>query len=307
MSDQPNFRSGFVAFLGKPNAGKSTLLNKLVGSRLAAVSHLPQTTRDRFQGILTDDHSQIVFVDLPGMVAANDRLNECLRSNVIGGLEGIDVVLHLIDVNDPEPINGEMQDAMGHVRAPIVLALTKNDGKRSRTDVASWAGENLPADLVARYHSMHAISAFTGHGIDELHSALVGLLPEGEHFYDPEYTTDRDMRYLAQEMIREKVFNHLRDEIPYATAVTVEEFKEREQGKWYIRATIHVERHSQKGIVIGKGGGTLKKISQEARRDIETICDAPVFLDLWVKVSEKWRSKDFALREFGFKPPKKRK
>lgn len=309
MSDSPsaNFRAGFAALLGKPNAGKSTLVNTLLGSRLAAVSNLPQTTRDRFQGILTDDHRQIIFVDLPGMVAASDRLNECLRQNVLDALDGIDVVLHLVDVNDREPINEDIEAALAQVKVPTLLVLTKNDGKRSKTDASSWVGENLPEAIARRYHSIHAVSAFSGRDLEGLVDDITGLLPENPPLYDPEILTDRDMRYLAQEMIREKVFHFLRDEIPYATAVLVDEFKEREEGKWYIRATIHVERDTQKGIVIGKGGMTLKQISQTARRDIEKICDAPVFLDLWVKVREKWRRHDASLREFGLSPPRQKK
>lgn len=301
-----NFRAGFAALLGKPNAGKSTLLNALVGANIAAVSPLPQTTRERLCGIYTDEACQIVFVDLPGMIAATDKLNACLRENVLEEVRGVDVVIHLVDVADAEPIDAEIAAALDRVRVPIVLAVNKLDGKRLRTDAASWAGEHLAPEARARYRAMLGISARERRGLAELTAAVAPHLPPGPPLYDPEDLTDRDLRYLAQEAIRGKAYAYLHEELPYAVAVTVDEFVERDGGKWYIRATIHVERDSQKGMVIGAGGAMLKKISQAARTDIEALCDAPVFLELWVKVRENWRRSDGALREFGIRQsPKK--
>jgi len=304
---KPPFRSGFVALLGKPNAGKSTLLNALVGTKLAAVSALPQTTRERCAGIYSDDHRQVVFLDLPGLTEPDDRLNECLRANVMEGLEGVDAVLHLVDVADPDPFPAPMLEVIRRVRMPIVLAVNKVDAKRAKTNAGAWAGENMPPELRACYKRLLAISAVERRGTGELIDVLTELLPEGEPLYDPENLTDRDLRFLSQEMIREKLFLHLHEEIPYATVVQVEEFEERSGEKWFISAMIYVERESQKGIVIGRGGETLKKISTAARGEIERLCEAPVFLELRVKVKEKWRRNDGALRQFGFKPPKKRR
>jgi len=305
MSEQPRpYRCGFVAIFGKPNAGKSTLLNRLVGARLAAVSPLPQTTRERTSGIWSTEAAQVIFVDLPGLAPGDDRLNECIRQNVIEGLEGVDVVVHLVDVNDPEPFDSDVVKHALAVSTPMVLVLNKIDGKKARVDPGSWFGEQVPAELRPRYRAYVGLSAATGAGIDKLHEALAGLLPEAEALYDPEQLTDRDMRYLAQEMIREKAYLFLREELPYAVAVQIDEFKEREADKWYIRATVWVERDSQKGIVLGKGGETLKRISTAARQDIENLSGAPVFLDLWVKVRDKWRRNDADLRELGFTPPK---
>lgn len=298
------FRSGFVALFGKPNAGKSTLLNQIIGERLAAVSALPQTTRERFQGIYTDESCQIVFVDLPGMIGATDRLNECLRVNVFEGIGEVDVIIHLVDVADDEPINEDVEAALALIRSPMVLAVNKIDGRRANVDAGSWAGERIPASIRNRYSGILGISATRGSGVDELLKMVATKLPEGPPLYDPDILTDRDMRFLAQEMIREQAYKFLHEELPYAIAVEIDEFKERETGKWYIRATLHVERDSQKGMVIGKKGETLKKISQSARKEIERICDAAVFLDLWVKVKPKWRKNDSDLRRFGFKPPK---
>lgn len=302
MSD--GYKTGFVAFLGKPNAGKSTLLNALVGAKLAAVSALPQTTRERFAGIHSDDERQIIFVDLPGLTLATDRLNECLRLSVLESLNDVDLVVHLIDVADPTPVTKDVEEALSLIKRPMLLVVNKIDGKRAKTDAGSWAGENLSAELRKRYVAIVGISAAERKGLDVLLLEITQRLPEGPPLYDTEIMTDRDLRYLSQEMIREKAFIFLHEELPYATAVQVDEFVEREQGKWYIRATIYVERESQKGMVIGKNGEMLRKISKSAREEIEKICDAPVFLDLWVKVREKWRKNDYDLRMFGFSPPK---
>lgn len=297
------FRSGFAALLGKPNAGKSTLLNRLIGAKIAAVSALPQTTRERFHGIYNDDHRQIVFVDLPGMMEPTDRLNECLKQNVLDGLQDVDVVIHLVDVQDSEPVTTAIAEAFHRISTPIILVVNKLDGKRARTDAGSWAGENMTAEHQRRYAAVAGVSAWDGRGVEKLVHAVGAFLPEGPPLYDPEILTDRDLRYLAQELIREKAFTYLHQELPYSTAVEIEEFKEREGAKWYIRAVIFVERDSQKGMVIGKKGEMLKKISTAARKEIEVLCDAPVYLELFVKVLPKWRTRDTELKRFGFNPP----
>lgn len=296
-----DFKAGFVAFLGKPNAGKSTLLNRLLGVKLAAVSNLPQTTRDRFLGIYTDDKRQIVFVDLPGMTSANDKLNECLRKNVLASLSDADVVIHLVDCHDEKPLNDDMFEALKATKRPLILALNKIDGKRSNIDAASWIGEKFPKDLRERYTRVLGISGETGNGVDELLAEISTHLVAGPPMYDPDILTDRDMRYLAGEMIREKAFHYLRDELPYSTAVEIEEFIERPEGKWYIHATLYVERDSQKGMVVGKKGVMLRQISTSARKEIERICDAAIYLELFVKVRPKWRKRDSDLRMFGYK------
>lgn len=298
------FRAGYVALLGKPNAGKSTLLNALVGLKLAAVSPLPQTTRDRLTGIHTDDARQIIFVDLPGMVDASDRLNECLRENVLEGVREADAILHLVDVDDPEPVTPDLRVVLLQGRVPVVLAVTKLDGKRSSVDPACWVGERLPPDLRARYRAVVGVSATGRKGLDGLLAALTELLPESPLLFDAEQTTDRDLRYLAGEAIREKAFLFLQNELPYAIAVQIEEFREQAGEKWFISASIIVERESQKGIVIGAKGDMLRRIGSAARRDIEELCEAPVFLELYVKVRERWRQNDLMLRQFGLRPPK---
>lgn len=299
--EESSFRAGFVALLGKPNAGKSTLMNALVGARLAAVSGLPQTTRERLSGIYTDDACQIVFVDLPGMIAATDKLNEALRQNVLRGIDGVDAVLHLVDVADPAPIDPDMAEALASVATPLILVVTKMDGKNGEKDPAVSVGPKLPQALRDRYAATVGVSALEERGLEALLAAATEHLPPGPPLYDPDDLTDRTLRYLAQEAIREKAFHFLHEELPYSVAVQVEEFKEREAGKWYVQATIYVERPTQKGMVIGKKGAMLKKISTAARRDIEELAGMPVFLDLWVKVREKWRKNEAALREFGYR------
>ncbi|MEO8376508.1 MAG: GTPase Era [Candidatus Sumerlaeota bacterium] len=309
MNELKVFRSGIVALLGKPNAGKSTLLNAITGAKLSAVSPLPQTTRERTAGVYTDDDCQIVFVDLPGLMKPLDRLNEALRDNVFEGISQVDAVLHLTDVADDAPLTEEIAAALARVKSPVILAVNKIDGKRAQVDPGSWAGEKIGAEQKKLYRGIIGISAQTKKNLPELVLQIAKLLPEGPHLYDEDTITDRDLRFLAQEMIREKLFAYLHEELPYATAVLIDEFKERDGAKWFISATIYVERESQKGMVIGKGADMLKKISSAARVDIEKLCDAPVFLELRVKVRENWRKKENDLRFFGYqgKKPKVRK
>jgi GTP-binding protein Era len=294
------FRSGFVAILGKPNAGKSTLVNSLVGEKLAAVSGLPNTTRDRLHAILTTETMQAIFVDLPGLVLGTDRLNESLRRRVLDGIAGVDVVLHLIDVEDKEPITADVAGVLASISTPVILAVNKIDCKSAAFDARSWAGE-LPAPFNASlYRNIIGVSALHRTGLDELVARIEQLLPIGVHLYDPEQLTDRNLRFLSAELIREKVFHFTHEEIPYSAAVEIEEFHEQHEGKTFVAAIIHVERDSQKGIVIGHGGAMLKKISTAARKDIEHLLDGPVFLQLHVKVSRDWRRSERALREFGY-------
>ncbi len=299
------FKSGFVALLGKPNAGKSTLVNKLMGEKLAAVSALAQTTRDRFHAIYTDDHMQMVFVDLPGVIDPNDKLNKCLFDEVADALAGVDLIIHLVEAGDQDPYPTIVKDLLTNNRTDKILVLTKVDGKYSKTDMGSFIGERVPKELKGSYSDLLMISSYESKGLDELLSTASKYLNEGPPLYDPEQITDRDLRYLCQEMIREKLFLELHQELPYSTVVEIDDFKERANSKWYIAATIYVERDSQKGMVVGKGGKMLKKISASARKEIEIICQAPVFLELWVKVRENWRKNDQDLKRFGYRKPRR--
>lgn len=295
------FKSGFVAILGKPNAGKSTLLNALVGERLAIVSEKPQTTRDRIAGILTTEKYQIVFLDTPGVIIPRDRFNEVLIDRVDEAIEDADVLYHLVDATDAEPPNERLREALerANVRARF-LVLNKID------KVVSKNAEIIPPGIdVHRYDRVFRISALLKQGLDELLSATLEYLAEGPQYYDPEQLTDRDERFFAAEAVREKIFLYTGEEVPYSVFTKVETFEERPD-KDYIRVIIYVERESQKPIIIGKGGQLLKRIGTEARQDIEKLTGRPAYLELWVKVRKNWRKNEFDLRNFGFKVrPKK--
>lgn len=303
----PAFRAGFAALLGKPNAGKSTLLNALLGERVAAVSPRPQTTQRRLAGILNRPEFQIVLVDLPGIVTPEDPLRAVLCENLRAGAAGVDALVHVIDAGDRFPFDPEVQEVLATLKVPRILAVNKLDGKhrsRSAADIVAKLGDAVDA---SRYREVLGISALEGRGTGELVSALARLMPEGHALYDEEQLVDANLRDLAAEMIREKVFAVLRDELPYAVAVTIEDFQENPPPrKWVVRATLHVERDSQKSILIGSGGAVLKAISTAARKDIERLCGCGVFLELWVKVRHNWRRNQNDLRQLGIAEPKRR-
>ena len=327
------FRAGYATILGKPNAGKSTLLNAIVREKLAIVTAKPQTTRDRLSGIYNDDRCQIVFVDTPGVVDPKDRFNECLMREIHEALNGVDVVLHLIDVNDPDPLPPEMRETLARVKAPVFLVVNKIDiarprfGKSSSPALSNVEGsmashaartKNDPqndsfdwsrfeAILQAAPHAERfAISALQRTGVDELIEAVIARLPEGQPFYDPDQLSDRDLRYLAAERVREKIFELTHQEIPYGAATRTEEFREEPGRKPYILVNVFVEHDSQKGILVGQGAAMIRKIGQEARREIEELVGEPVFLELQVKVRKNWRKNDAVLRELGYALPGKK-
>ncbi len=295
-----SFRCGFAAILGKPNAGKSTLMNRLVGEKVAIVSPKPQTTRDRINGIRSDERSQIIFVDMPGLVEPRDRLNEALVENIRQALDGVDLVIHLVDVTDPEPMAPPAPEILGAIEVPVLAAINKIDRVPRGFDLEKRLAEKPGWIEPDRYEEILQISATEGRGLDALLEAVFERLPEGPPLYDPEELTDRDLRWLSGEIVREKVFLLLGEELPYSIAVETEEFREREDGKWFIRVVIYVERDSQKGIVIGSGGQMLKKIGQAARGEVEALAGMAVYLELWVKVRKNWRKKENELRRFGY-------
>ncbi len=291
-----SFRSGFVAILGKPNAGKSTLMNALVGGKVAIVSDKPQTTRDRIAGILSHADYQIVFLDTPGVIVPHDRFNEALMGRAADALDSVDVLYHLVDAADREPPNERLAELLGRARGCArFLVVNKTDA----------AGENaLPPGVdPAAYDRTVRISALRETGLDELLAATLDRMKPGPLYYDPEQISDRDERFLAAEIVRERVFHNLGKEIPYAVFTETDAFEERPNGKDLIRVVIHVERESQKGIVIGERGAMLKRIGQEARAAIEELTGRPAYLELWVKVRKNWRRKEFDLDHFGFKLP----
>ncbi|NDJ34819.1 MAG: GTPase Era [Chloroflexi bacterium] len=293
-----NHRSGFVAVVGKPNVGKSTLMNALLGEKLAIVTPRPQTTRERQLGILTTNVYQMVFIDTPGLTKPGNKLDETMAETVREAITDGDVVLVIVDASHPptradkilaEAVSGAPQDAS------VVLALNK-------IDLAGETGSHAAEyeDLFARADPV-AVSALEGTGVEELHSLLIERLPFGPRFYPAEQLTQTRLRDNVAEIVREKLLLLYRDEVPHAAAVVVDEFTERDENMTYISATIYVERDSQKGIIIGKGGSGLKKIGQAARPDIEAVVGTRVYLEVWVKVLKNWRTDENALRRLGYR------
>jgi len=300
-SPNQGFKSGFVAIVGKPNAGKSTLLNRLIGEKIAIVSPKPQTTRNTILGILSKENFQIVFVDTPGLIEPKNLLNRCLIDSASQAVKEVDLVYHITDVTDPKPETPAVRDLISFAKSPIFLLANKIDCLSAPLDPSAY---NTRAKI-AEYAEVIGISALKGDNIPYLIERTLAYIPEGPLYYDPEQVSDRDLRFLSAEIVREKVFELLGQELPYSVAVQVEEFKERSQDKDFIRAVIYVERESQKGMIIGAGGQMLKKIGSLARPDIETLVGRPVFLELWVKVRKNWTKKENELRFFGYFPGKK--
>jgi GTPase len=292
-------RSGYIALIGPPNVGKSTLLNQILKEKLAITAPRPQTTRTRLIGILTDAEVQMVFVDTPGIIRAHDEFNKILVDAALTTLNEVDVICFLVDALKANREETEVVlDRLKQVSAPVVLAINKTDLVRNKRDLLPLIDTYRQA---MSFQAIVPISALTGDGVNDLLAQLKLLLPEGPCYFPEDHLTDRPERFLVAELIREKIFHLLREEVPYAVAVTVEQFSEKpEHDRIDIEATIHVERDSQKGIIIGKQGQMLKEIGKQARIDIETLLGTHVFLGLFVKVQKNWRKNPRARSEFGY-------
>lgn len=296
-----NRKSGFVALLGRPNVGKSTLLNRIVRGKVAIVTPKPQTTRDRISGILTEERGQIVFLDSPGIHKPTKALNSCMVRTACRIGEEADIVAHVVD---DRPFGRGAEDAMvlgvlEKIAVPRILVVNKTD--RAGRDAA----EAIRSGLVrgGMYADSFLVSATKGEGIGGFLSALFARLPEGPAFYPEEDLTDLPMRFIAREVIREKLFERLEEELPYSIAVRIDEYSEdREKNLLRIRADILVERESQKGIVIGRGGSLLKSVGTSARLELERETGARVYLELFVVVERDWSRSDSMMRELGYEP-----
>ena len=288
------FRSGFIALLGPPNAGKSTLTNALVGAKVAIVAPIPQTTRTAIRGVVHLPHAQMVLVDTPGVHTPKHRLGEHMMRTARGALQEADAILLVLDVSRPVGPETEMAVALARQSArPVVVALNKCDLAAPREIEAreAWVRTELPEARVVR------TSALRGQGLPELVETLVGLLPPGPRYFEEEDVTDQPLQRLVAEVIREKAMERVREEVPHAIGVEIEEFREKaEEGLTYIRATLHVEKPSHKPILIGKGGRMIREIGTAARKEIEALLGTRVYLDLWVKVSEDWRDDERMIR-----------
>jgi GTP-binding protein Era len=271
--------------------GKSTLLNRLVGQKLAITSPKPQSTRDRITGIVTFDDTQIILVDTPGLMEPNVALQHVMRGTALQALRDADVILHLIDSGDPRPRPLEQVTQLP-VNAPVLVARTKADQLNAQQR----------ARLEAESSEQVLLSALTGEGIDTLRSRLRDLLPEGPHLFPEDDVSTQHLRFFAAELIRETTLEQLSEEVPHAIACAIEEFRE-DRTPVYIRAIIYVERDSQKRIVIGQDGSRVREIGRAARLKIEDLLSTPVYLDLWVKVLPNWRRDHAALRRLGYVLP----
>jgi GTP-binding protein Era len=290
------FTSGFVSIIGRPNVGKSTLLNAIIGEKIVITSDKPQTTRNRIQGIHNIPGGQIVFIDTPGIHAGHSRLNRSMVDVARSAISGVDLLMLVVEATtaaDPAFI----QDVLGKVKVPVVLVINKIDLLADKNQVlkkiADWSALHPFKEIIP-------ISAGRNDGVDHLVAVVSGYLPEGPAMFPDDILTDMPEKFIVAEMIREKVFRLTRDEVPYSTAVVVETFTERENGVIAISAAIMLERDTQKGIVIGAKGEMLKKIGSQARQDIERLLGTRIYLELFVKVVENWSERPSQLRELGY-------
>ncbi len=293
-----SFKSGFIAIIGRPNVGKSTLLNNILGTKIAIISPKPQTTRNRILGVKNLPQAQLIFLDTPGIHRARSGLSKRMVSTALSALQEVELVLHLIE---PEENKWEKEEfvlkKLSSVKASVFLLINKID---------TIAKENLlplmkQSSSLGIYQEILPISALRGEGIDQLLDLIVRVLSPGPRYFPEDMVTDQMERFLAAEIIREKVFNLTEEEIPYSTAVIVEEFKEREgKNLIAIRALINVERDSQKGIIIGNKGRMIREIGEKARLELERLLGVRIFLDLFVRVQKNWSRDSRALREFGY-------
>ncbi len=296
MSEK-SFKVGYVAIVGQPNVGKSTLLNNLLDFKVAAVTRKPQTTRHQIRGILNGEDHQIIFFDTPGLLEPKYKLQEAMRQAAFRSLKDADLVLFMVAAaREPHEFDTKLLNEIHDFNSSIILVLNKMDiiSKNQVLPVMEYYSQ------LGILKSIMPISALKKDGLDSLKEEILSALPAGQPFYDDDQIMDHPERFVVSELIREKIFQRYGEEIPYATTVQIDEFKERNDGKDFIRAIIYVEKASQKGILIGKKGAALKDVGRIARQEIEHLLERKVFLELWVKVKEKWRQDEKMLKEFGY-------
>jgi len=300
MMDEENikdFHSGYVSIIGRPNVGKSTLLNSILGEKIAIVTPKPQTTRNRIMGIKTLSDTQIIFMDTPGIHKPKHRLGETMVKTALEALSEVDIILFMVEPQEPDRGDVAIIDQLKRVRAPVFLVINKIDTVRK--------AEILP--VIKRFKDLYSfreiipVSALKKDGVGLLLEKVRGTLPAGPKYYPEDIVTDQIERFMASEIIREKIMDATEQELPYSVAVEVIKWKERDDGLVMISCNIYVERESQKAIIIGKGGSLLKSIGSAARVDIEKLLNTKVFLEIWVKVKKHWRNDLRLLKELGYK------
>lgn len=296
---QNNFHSGFVAILGRPNVGKSTFLNRVVGQKIAIMSDKAQTTRNKIQGIYTEDDAQIVFIDTPGIHKPHSRLGDFMvEESALSTLNEVDAVLFMVNATQKRGRGDDfIIERLKNVKKPIYLVINKID--QIHPDKLLQIMDDYRNTL--DYAEVFPISALEGNNCPELIESLVNTLPEGPQYYPADQITDHPERFIAGELIREKVLELTREEVPHSVAVVVDRIHREDDEKVLVQATIVVERNSQKGIIIGKGGKMLKQIGVKARKDIELMLGDKVYLELWVKVQPNWKDRQVDLQALGYK------
>ena len=292
------FRSGFIAIVGRPNVGKSTLMNHLIGQKIAITSEKPQTTRNRIRTVYTSEEGQMIFLDTPGMLTVKNKLQEYMESAADGTLQQADLILWVVEASDYiGKGDRKIAEKLKHVRVPVILVMNKID-QAQKDQIAEYLkafGELLPfADMIP-------VSALRSRNLDTLREAIWRRLPYGPKYYDDETVTDQPQRQITAEIIREKALRCLDEEVPHGVAVAIDRMQERADGSIMdIDAVIICEKASHKGIIIGKGGAMLRRIGSQARHEIENMLEMKVNLQLWVKVKKDWRDSDFLVRNFGY-------
>lgn len=293
-----NYKSGFVTLIGRPNVGKSTLMNRLIGQKIAITSDKPQTTRNKIQTVYTDERGQIIFLDTPGIHKAKNKLGEYMVSVAEHTLREVDVILWLVE---PTTYIGageqHIAEQLREVKTPVLLVINKIDTVKNQEEILTFI--NAYKDICS-FAEIVPVSALKDKNTDLMLELIYKYLPAGPQYYDEDTVTDQPMRQISAELIREKALRLLNDEIPHGIAVTVEKMKERDNGIIDLEATIVCERDSHKGIIIGKGGSMLKKIGTSARREIEDLMDTKVNLQLWVKVRKEWRDSELYMKNYGY-------
>lgn len=296
-----SIKSGYVSIIGKPNAGKSTLLNALLGQKLSITTYKPQTTRKKITGILSEDDYQIVFLDTPGILKPKYLLQEKMLDAVKSSVRDADIIIYLADAGEVDQSKPNSED--------VFLSYITPETEQIRIGVINKADISSPeaVDFLLKalkeknlFHEVLVISALNGFNVNQLKELLISKLPEHPKYFPDEIVSDENERFFVSEIIREKILELYKEEIPYSTEVIIEEFTEREGRKDLIQAMIYVERNSQKGILIGKGGAAIKQLGERARHDIEEFLERPVYLELRVKVREDWRSNEQYLKSFGY-------
>lgn len=293
-------KSGFVTLIGRPNVGKSTLMNHLIGQKIAITSEKPQTTRNRIQTVYTDERGQIIFLDTPGIHKAKNKLGEYMVNVAEHTLKEVDVILWLVE---PTTFIGagerHIAEQLNKVKTPVILVINKIDTIKNQDEILTFIDKYKD---ICDFAEIVPVSALKDKNTDRLTEQIFKYLPYGPQFYDEDTVTDQPMRQIAAELIREKALRMLDEEIPHGIAVTIEKMTERKNGILDIEATIVCEKESHKGIIIGKGGAMLKRIGSAARREIESMMDTKVNLQIWVKVRREWRDSELLMKNYGYNP-----